>query len=84
MRKQLLDTTVILESLGAFMEWCEQQDIYAALLRHNDPDDLYCIPLYSTFVVGYDIKPERQVVHVNFKFASIWFLLNETCACLRH
>ena len=46
--------------------------------RHNDPDDSYCIQLYTAFVIGYYIKPERQLIQINF--ANIWFLLNAVCA----
>ncbi len=28
--------------------------------------------------MGMDIKPEYQVIHINF--ASVWFLLNAVCA----
>ncbi len=34
----------------------------------------YCIPLYKEFVIGMDIKPEYQFIHINF--ASVCFLLN--------
>ncbi len=47
---------------------------YAALQRHNDQHNPYCIPLYAAFVIGHDIKQEYQVIHVNC--ANIWFLLN--------
>jgi hypothetical protein len=30
--------------------------------------------LYAAFVIGQDIKPEYQVIHINF--ANVWFLLN--------
>jgi hypothetical protein len=53
---------------------CKQQDFYAALQRHIDPDDPHCMPLYAACVIGQDIKPEYQVIHINF--ANIWFLLN--------
>ena len=39
-----------------------------------DPLVSYCLPLYTAFAIGFDIKPERQVIQINF--ASIWFLLN--------
>jgi hypothetical protein len=42
--------------------------------RHDNPNDPYCILLYKAFVIGMDIKPEYQVIHINF--ASVWFLLN--------
>ncbi len=32
------------------------------------------MPLYDAFVIGMDIKPEYQVIHINF--ANVWFLLN--------
>jgi hypothetical protein len=32
------------------------------------------MPLFSTFVIGSDIKAERQVIHINF--SSVWLLLN--------
>ncbi len=36
------------------------------------------MPLYVAFIIGHDIKPEYQVIHVNF--ANVWFLLNAVCA----
>jgi hypothetical protein len=47
---------------------------YAAWESHNDPDNPYCMLLYAAFVIGFDIKTCRQVIHVNF--ANIWFVLN--------
>jgi hypothetical protein len=32
------------------------------------------MPLFSAFVIGSDIKAERQVIHINF--SSVWLLLN--------
>ena len=32
------------------------------------------MPLFSTLVIGSDIKAERQVIHINF--SSVWLLLN--------
>ena len=63
---QQLDTTVVPDSLGELIEWCKKNDFYDALLRHNDPDDSYCIPPYTAFVIGYEIKPERQLIQINF------------------
>ena len=73
---QQLDTSAVPESLGDLIEWCKEHDFCKALERHNDPLASYCLPLYTAFViqVGYDIKPERQVIQINF--ASTWFLLN--------
>jgi hypothetical protein len=32
------------------------------------------MPLFSAFVIGSDIKVERQLIHINF--SSVWLLLN--------
>ena len=72
--KQKLAAATVPESLGELIEWCETNDFHAALLRHNDPADEYCLPLFSVFVIGHDIKPERQAIHVNL--SSPWFLAN--------
>jgi hypothetical protein len=56
------------------MEWCEKNDFYAALARHNNPAESSCMPLFSAFVIGSDIKAERQLMHINF--SSVWLLLN--------
>ena len=75
--EQQLDTSAIPESLGELIEWCKDNDFYAALKQHNDPNDPYCMPLYKAFVIRMDIKPDYQVIHINF--ASVWFLLNAVC-----
>ena len=56
---QQLDATAVPELLGEVIEWCKANDIYKALERRNDPHASYCIPLYTAFVIGFDIKPER-------------------------
>jgi len=35
-------------------------------------------PLFSAFVIGSDIKPERQAIHINLSPA--WFLMNAISA----
>ena len=72
--KQKLAAASVPETYGELVGWCEKQDFHAALKRHNDPDDEYCMPLFSAFVIGSDIKPERDAIHVNF--SSAWFLAN--------
>ena len=49
-------------------------DFDAALRKHNDLADEYCLPLFSAFVLRSDIKQERQAIHINM--SSPWFLLN--------
>jgi hypothetical protein len=72
--KQVLDVEKVPESMGELTEWCDKNDFYAALARHNEPTDSFCMPLFSAFVIGSDIKAERQVIHINF--SSVWLLLN--------
>jgi hypothetical protein len=72
--KQVLEVEKVPESMGEPTEWCDKNDFYAALARHNDPTDSFCMPLFSAFVIGSDIKAERQVIHINF--SSVWLLLN--------
>ena len=55
---QRLDTLVITESLGELIKWCKEHEFYAALQRHKDLDDPYCMPLFAAFVLGSDIKAE--------------------------
>jgi hypothetical protein len=62
--EQQLDTSSIPESLGDIIEWCKEHEFYAALKRHDDPNDPYCMPLYEAFDFGTDIKPEYQVIHI--------------------
>ena len=71
---QKLAASTFSESLGELIGWCETNDFYAALRKHNDPADEYCLPLFSVFVLGHDIKQERQAIHVNM--SSPWFLAN--------
>ena len=40
------------------------QDFYAVLRKHNDPNDDYCLPLFPAYVIGSDIKQERQAIHI--------------------
>ena len=56
------------------MEWCELNLRSRALLRHNDPSDDYCLPLHETFVLGFVIKPERQLIQLTI--SSAHFALN--------
>ncbi len=63
--KQVLEVEKIPESLGELIGWCEKNDYYALAL-HNDPTDSFCMPLFSAFVIGSDIKAERQLIHINF------------------
>ncbi len=44
--KQKLDTSTVPESLGELIGWCVAQDFYAALRKHNDPNDDYRLPLF--------------------------------------
>ena len=71
---QKLAAAAVPESLGELIGWCETNDFYAALRKHNDPADEYCLPLFSVFVLGRDIKQGRQAIHVNL--SSPWFLAN--------
>ena len=59
------------------VQWNEKQDFYAAVRKHNDPDDEYCLPIYGVFVLGKDFKAERQAIY--FSLSSPWFLAN----CIR-
>ena len=70
--KQKLDTSTVPESLGELVGWCETQDFHATLCKHNDPADEYCLPLFTAFILGHDIKPERQAIHINLSVP--WFL----------
>jgi len=72
--KQKLDTSTVPESLGELTAWCAEHDFHAALAKHNDPSDDYVLPLFSAFVLGSDIKPERQAIHINL--SAPWFLMN--------
>ncbi len=44
--RQKLDTATVPESLGQLIGWCVAQDFYAALRKHNDPNDDYCLPFF--------------------------------------
>ncbi len=72
--KQKLDNSTVPESLGELIGWCAAQDFYAALGKHNDLNDDYCLPLFSAVVIGSAIKPECQAIHINL--SAPWFLLN--------
>ena len=71
---QQMEASSVPESLGDLIEWCKEHDFFQALKRHNDPRDPYCLPMYTSFVIGWDIKPARQVIQINF--SNAWFLLN--------
>ncbi len=62
------------ESIGQLAEWCELNLLSRALMRHNDPSDDYSLPLHEIFVLGYDIKPERQLIQITV--SSAYFALN--------
>ena len=53
--KQKLAVATFPETFG----WCETQIFYAVLRKHNDPDDEYCLPLFSVFVIDIDIKQDN-------------------------
>ena len=65
---QQMDTSAVPESLGDLTEWCKERDFYKAVQRHNDPLVPYCLPLNTAFVIGFDIKQERQVIHQLCKY----------------
>ena len=44
--QQKLAAATVPESLGELIGWCETKDFYAALRKHNDPADEYCLPLF--------------------------------------
>ena len=71
---QKLAASTVPESLGELIGWCVTNEFYAALRKHNDPADEYCLPLFSVFVLGHDIKQERQAIHISL--SSPWFLFN--------
>jgi hypothetical protein len=47
---------------------CLDDEFYDVLRLYNDPDDEYCLPLYSssTLVIGKDIKQEKQLIPIDF------------------
>jgi hypothetical protein len=47
-------------------EWCELNLVSCAVLRNNDQSDNYSLHLHETFVLGYDIKPERHLIQITF------------------
>ena len=71
---QKLAAAAVPESLGELIGWCEKHDLYAAVRKHNDPADEYCLSLFSVFTIGHDIKPETQAIHINM--SSPWVLFN--------
>jgi hypothetical protein len=72
--KQKFDTSSIPECLGELVGLCATEDFFASLRKHNDLDDDHCLPLFTAFVIGIDIKQERQAIHINM--SAPWFLLN--------
>ena len=72
--QQKLAAASVPESIGELIAWCETNDFYAAVRKHNDPADEYCLPLYSAFVLGSDFKAEREAIHISV--SSAWFLMN--------
>ena len=41
--KQVLEVEKVPESMGELTDWCDKNDFYAALARHNDPTDSFCM-----------------------------------------
>ena len=72
---QQMEASAVPESLGDLIEWCKEHDFYMAVQQHNDPHSPYCLPLNTAFVIGFDIKPERQLIQINL--SSAWFLQND-------
>ena len=68
---QQLNTSVVPESLGELSKWCKKR-----FTKHCSATTIWTIhfTVFAAFVLGYDIKQERQVNTVNL--ANIWFLLN--------
>ena len=79
--KQKLDGAIP-ETLGELIAWCKTQDFYSALRKHNDPDDAYCLQLFSTLAMGSDIKADPQLIHINF--STQWWLLNHTISKIEY
>jgi hypothetical protein len=44
--KQVLEVEKVLESMSELTEWCDKNDFYAALARHNDPTNSFCMPFF--------------------------------------
>ena len=59
--QQNLAAASVPESIGELIGWCETKDFYAALRKHTDPAYEYCLPLFSAFVLGSDIKEEDKL-----------------------
>ena len=61
-------------SFGALTEFASNFWINSLNDRHNDDADPFHFDLFRPFVIGKDIKAERDIVHI--KFSSPWFICN--------
>ena len=61
-------------SFGALTEFASNFWINSLIDRHNDDADPFHFDLFRPFVIGKDIKAERDIVHINL--SSPWFICN--------
>ncbi len=65
---------VVPETMGRLTVWCESMLLELHLRRHNYLGDEYCLDLHTVYVLGYDIKVMRALIH--FNLSSLHFALN--------
>jgi hypothetical protein len=69
-----LEGYTIGSSFGALSDFVSNFWINSLITRHNDEFDSFHFDLFRPFVIGHDIKPERDIVHINI--TSPWFMCN--------
>ncbi len=69
-----LDRYTIGSLFSALTDFVSNFWINSLITRHNDDSDSFHFDLFRPFVIGHDIKPERDIVHINI--TSPWFMCN--------
>ncbi len=67
-----LEGYIIGSSFGALTEFVSIFWITSLIKRHNDVSDQFHFDLFRPFVIGHDIKLERDIGHINIP--SPWFI----------
>ena len=70
----LLSGCAIDDSFGALTKFGRRLDYRRLIDQHNDKEHEFHFNLFEPIVIGMDIQPHRDVVHLNV--TSPWFLMN--------
>ena len=69
-----MDGFVLDASYGSLTQLAEAKWFRSLVERNNDPDDEYHFDLFSAVIIGRDLQPANDILHLNLP--SPWLFLN--------